>query len=284
MKPLATILTASIVGALAAFVTVKNTGAPSQAVAEESVYARVLRTGTIRCGYFVWPPYIAKDPNTGKISGVNHDYMEAIARFLNLKVDWVAEVGAGEVSTALNANKFDVMCTTMWPGGATRLLTHTDPILFTNVYAYVRANDTRFDGNLSQLNQPNVIAVTMDGDVSADIARTDFPQAKTFALSQMDDASMQIESVRSKKADVTFLDKSFAEDYMKKAPNVIKPVANVPPLKVFGEHYALKLGEHDFKNILDTAILTINNSALGAEILKNYPHLGSTPTATAAAK
>ncbi len=41
---------------------------PVQA-AEQSTLDRVLASATIRCGYFTWPPYIAKDPNTGKLSG-----------------------------------------------------------------------------------------------------------------------------------------------------------------------------------------------------------------------
>lgn len=37
--------------------------------AKESAYDRVMRTGTIRCGYFIWPPGFSIDPNVGKRSG-----------------------------------------------------------------------------------------------------------------------------------------------------------------------------------------------------------------------
>ena len=32
--------------------------------AKESAYDRVLRTGVLKCGYSVWPPYYTQDPNT----------------------------------------------------------------------------------------------------------------------------------------------------------------------------------------------------------------------------
>ena len=45
---------------------------------KESAYERVIRTGIIRCGYFVWPPFLAIDPNTNKKSGIFFDIVEEI--------------------------------------------------------------------------------------------------------------------------------------------------------------------------------------------------------------
>jgi ABC-type amino acid transport substrate-binding protein len=241
----------------------------------DEAFQRVLRTGTIRCGYFLWPPYMARNPQTKALEGVNYDYMMALGRFLNLKIDWVQEVAVGEVSQALQDNKFDVMCATMWPGAAIRELDYTDPMLFTDVYAYVRGNDTRFDQDLQKVNQPHVRAVVLDGDTSVDIVRTDFPQATPFTLSRVDDGIAQIVALTSNQADVAFLDKSFADSYLQKHPNAIKLVAGVPPVRRYGEHFTINKGNNGLKHLLDVAILTINNSALGAQIFDKYPGLQS---------
>jgi ABC-type amino acid transport substrate-binding protein len=45
----------------------------------ETGYERVMRTKTLRCGYFAWAPYLIKDANTGKFSGAGHDIIEAMA-------------------------------------------------------------------------------------------------------------------------------------------------------------------------------------------------------------
>lgn len=248
----------------------------------QSVYERVMTTGTINCGYFTWPPYLMRDTKTGKLSGINYDYMQAVGRFLNLKINWVQEVGVGEVETALKANQFDVMCSTMWPGGAVRNLAYTAPILFTDVYAYVRHGDTRFDGDLSKINNSNVKVVGMDSDVSVDTVRVNFPKASLFMLSKVDDAVSQIIALKTHKADVAFLDKSFVDDYNKQAGKIVlQPVKDVPAVQTYGEHFALKNGEDDLKELLDVAILTINNSAVMPKILAKYPHLASKPVAKA---
>jgi hypothetical protein len=43
----------------------------SERLAVESAAARVVRTSTLRCGYMVAPPFVAVDPNTKKVSGMN---------------------------------------------------------------------------------------------------------------------------------------------------------------------------------------------------------------------
>ncbi|MCB1556441.1 MAG: hypothetical protein KDJ15_03915, partial [Alphaproteobacteria bacterium] len=41
--------------------------------AMDSGYDRVMRTGTIRCGYIAFPPYLMQDLNTGEFSGLAYD-------------------------------------------------------------------------------------------------------------------------------------------------------------------------------------------------------------------
>lgn len=117
-----------------------GSGQKETAAQKESVYDRVLASGTIRCGYATWPPYMMKDPNTGTLSGINYDVMELIGKELNLKIDWVEEVPWGSVYANLNANRMDVMCATIWDDGErVKQFTLSDPQFYSALYAYVRA-------------------------------------------------------------------------------------------------------------------------------------------------
>jgi len=46
----------------------------------ESAYARVMRTGTLRCGYVLYPKTIERDLNTGKMSGPMYAIMEEMGK------------------------------------------------------------------------------------------------------------------------------------------------------------------------------------------------------------
>ena len=118
--------------------------------AEDQIFDRVIANKTIHCGYFVWPPYIEKDANTGKISGINYEVMEAIGKNLGIKIEWTQEIGMGEIITALNSGKVDMMCPSVWPDPVKlQQLTLTRPTFYNTVIAVVRAGDKRFDGDLS---------------------------------------------------------------------------------------------------------------------------------------
>ena len=66
----------------------RGVGALQSEAKKETTYERVMRTRTIRCGYFVWPPFLTKDLNTGALSGLNYDVAEEMGKLLDLKIEW----------------------------------------------------------------------------------------------------------------------------------------------------------------------------------------------------
>jgi hypothetical protein len=75
--------------------------------AQDTVYDRVMKSQTIRCGYGLWSVYLHKDPNTGKMGGIYYDYMEALGKNLGLKIEWTEEVGWGDYIAGLKGDRFD---------------------------------------------------------------------------------------------------------------------------------------------------------------------------------
>ncbi|MDB5477939.1 MAG: amino acid transporter substrate-binding protein family, partial [Alphaproteobacteria bacterium] len=145
MKSSRTILLAVIFSIFAAFLTVKmmvpETGIVKNEAKKESVYDRVMRTGTLRCGYALSQPQMMKDPNTGKLSGVDYDVWEAIGKQLNVKIEWTEEVGWGNFIEGLRTSHYDAFCSNIWADYArTKLLTLTIPTIYSFVQTYVRAD------------------------------------------------------------------------------------------------------------------------------------------------
>ncbi|MDD3182820.1 MAG: transporter substrate-binding domain-containing protein [Alphaproteobacteria bacterium] len=250
------ILIAILVSILAAYGTVVMTQqAGPNAQPKESVYDRVIRTGTIRCGYALYEPLIMKDANSGKLHGVFYDLMNQMGEELNLKINWVAEVGYGEIEDGFLANKYDVFCAgaVITPKRA-KFTFYTMPIYYQTTMAWVRADDTRFDDNLRQLNSPNVTLATRDGDVTQAIAQKLFPKAKTIVSPQMADYMQMLVDVQTGKADATFFEKSFGDKFLRGNPSTVKISNPNSPTDVSQVAMMLPFGDYKLKYMLDASL------------------------------
>jgi len=240
--------------------------------AEDNAAQKVMQKGAIRCGYFVWPPYILKDPNTGKLSGINYDVMEKIGDQLDLKIEWTEEIGVGEAIEGLNSNRYDAMCATLWPDAARmKSAALTRPAFYSSVYAVARKDDKRFDGDLGKINDSNVRILGVDGDVTYSLPQQKFPEAALSSLPQMGDASLLLQSLVAGKTDIVLVDRGAFNDFQKSNPGKLKLVENVPPVTTFPEVLAVKKGEMEFKLMLDGALQNLIDDGTLADFVKNYP-------------
>ncbi len=122
-----------------------DTNTPVNPTLENSpnkTYDRVMQTKTLRCGYGVWPPFIDKDANTGKMSGIFYEYVEALGKNLGIKMIWSTELGTGEFISALQSGRIDAMCASIWPNAVrAKDIDFVRPVYFSPIYAYARSND-----------------------------------------------------------------------------------------------------------------------------------------------
>ena len=237
---------------------------------KETVYDRVMRTGTIRCGYNTEPPFVVVDPNTHKVSGAGVDIIEEMGRLLGLKVDWTEQVGWDLISAGLQTDRYDLVCNGKWVlAPQARGGQFTPPIYFSTVQAYGRVDDTRFDGNLGHLNDPAFTVTSMDGEVNYYIARDLFPSAKRVEFPSMTDNGQLFEAVLTKKADITFAASFLGSDYMSRNPGKIKQVS-VRPVALFDTAFMYKAGESAFGGVLDAAIRQMQAAGTIKAILDRY--------------
>ena len=111
----------------------------------DSAYDRVMKSGKMRCGYFIEAPFTLKDPNTGALSGMSVDITNKIAQELGLEIDWVEEINFATFPQDLKSRRYDAVCGDLFilPRGAQT--DYTDPYIFVSVYGYVKTGNTAFD-------------------------------------------------------------------------------------------------------------------------------------------
>ena len=226
---------------------------PSQTGAQkETAYERVMRTNTLRCAYLVMPPQFARDPNTGAFSGVSYDVAEQAAAKLGLTVQWVEEVNFLTVAEALKSGRFDAFCFTSyrWLPSA-KVMDYSIPLFYSTAKAYVRADDTRFDNDLSAVNDPLTTVATLEGEASVTIRENMFPKSRQFSLPVNTDYSLVMEALKTKKADVVFSNPIMVMPYVAANASSIKLANQGQPVSIYSHTFGFAKNEQALLNMFN---------------------------------
>ena len=239
----------------------------------ESQYKKIQETKTLRAAYYPGAPLFQIDPNTKRKSGIFYEIVESAAGKLGLKVEWTEEVGYGEMIEGLNQRRYDIFGAGVWLNASRGARADFSiPVYYDAVYAYSRKDDYRFDDNLSIIDSPKYTISTMDGELGANIAKTDFPHASTAQIPQAADWSQLILNVINNKADVVFLALAPAREYQNANPDKIRSINN-QPVRVFPVSLLIRKGEYELKQSLDAALIEMLTN--GEIIQKNEKIHGS---------
>lgn len=242
----------------------------------DKAYTKIMATNTIRCGYYVWPPYITKDPNSGKLGGFLYDMMEAMGQSLNLKIDWASEINFDAMFEGYASGKYDMICAPLAATPArARASDFTQPFMYAAYYLYARDGDTRFDGNYAKVNNKNVTYGSLDGDMNEIIGKEDFPEAKKFSMGQNAAMTDTLMAIKTKKADVSVLDPVAAINFIKSNPKSIHQVKG-GPVRVMPLTYSVPIGEDKLKSMLNITLQNMVETGKVDKLVKKYPDLDAT--------
>lgn len=234
------------------------------------VLTSVLDRGEIRAGYIVNPPSLIKDPNTGKISGIFYDAAEQAGKNLGLKINWVEETGWGTMIEGLEAKRYDMVVGGIWPSSArSKRADFTVPLYYSTIGVYTRPGDDRFS-DLQKINNPGITIATLDGEMSSIIASTTFPNSKVLSLPQDAQISQLLLNVQTGKADVTFVEKAVAEEFLAKNPGTVQNIVPDNPIRSFGNTIVIAKNQDAFRTMLNTALEELVNSNVAEELVKKY--------------
>lgn len=238
---------------------------------KQSVYDRILKSGKIRCGYVVYWPGCIKDPNTGKLTGVHVDAMEAIGDKLGLKIEWTEEVGWGSMIEGLQTDRYDAVGSGVWATASRgKYAAFCTPFYYLGPNAYCRIDDHRFDNDLKAIDLPTVRLSTIDGEASDIIARTQFPKAQRMSLPDMATVSQAFLQITGNKADVFMEDPLSAYEFEKNNPGKIKNIAHDKPLRVLPTSIMFRNGEPKLQTMFDKAVDELVLSGEMDRILDKY--------------
>lgn len=250
--------------------TGSHLAAPNSAASEkESAYARVMRTGTLRCGYMNWMPSIGKNPNTGEIEGIMRDVMDALGDAAELKIEWAEEINVGTYMQDLNNGRYDAECAGGWPNAVRgKYIYYTRPFAYFPLVPFVRADDTRFDAGVETLKQPGLTAAVVDGDTNQVFRRAAYPNMKELTLPQLASVSDYLLAVASGKADITFGDYVGGVLFLQNNPGKLKALPY--NLRLVPQSISIASGEDQLRNLLDTALLQLMADGTIDRILDKY--------------
>lgn len=221
---------------------------------KESAFDRVMRTGTLRCGYVISPPHLLKDPNTGALSGIAHDAIEKMAENLHLKVDWTEEVGWATMLEGLRTHRYDMLCSAVWATSSRALIADTlKPLDFAGVNIWTRPGDKRFSGDLSAVDWSKIKIATIDGHISDIISGADFPTSQRVSMPDTTQISELFTAVADGKADVTFEENYVGYDFLQHNNGKIAKVERNKPLRLFPTTFLIPQGEEKLKTMLSIA-------------------------------
>lgn len=263
-----------LIGICAALATVtlweKQNYSPSSSQ-KQTAFDRVMRTGTLRCAYLVYPPETIKDPVTGKLSGIVIETTEELVRQLGWKVDWVAEVGFQDMFEGLTTDRYDALCGGLYekPNRA-KVALFSAPFNYGVTYTVARADDVRFDKSLEPINDPSIKIAQLDGEISQAIAEESFSKAGRYSLSNLSDVSQMAEAVATEKADVTFMTIANARSYMEGNPGKLKLIHKLPSRVYPAPLLALAHGEQELKYVIDATIRTLQENHFIERTVRKY--------------
>lgn len=271
-KTIAIALLAGAIGAAGAVHFAPRDGGET-AAHQETAYERVMRTGTLRCGYFLVPNLLEKDVNTKKIYGLYPSLLEEMGNRLSLKIEWTEEVGMATMFEGLKTGRYDALCNGVATTPArARVAAFTRPVIYMLTSVYARADDRRFDENFKAINDPLIKFAILEGDISQAIKNEDFPHAQTVSLPNLTERTDLMVQLTTKKADVIGVEPSMADRFIASNPNSIKRVPG-PPLRTHACSLAVDVGEEELKSLLNTTIESLLSTGFVERTFIGKPEL-----------
>lgn len=238
---------------------------------KETAFERVMRTNTLRCGYYIYAPLVMRDPNTGRLSGATIDMMNYLAEKTGLKIEWTEEITFGNWVPALQANRFDAVCAPMWPdAGQSRAVLFTRSLMYSAIYPFVRVGETRFGADWRDLNKPEVRLVVQEGNVTAGLAREWFPKATIKEQPASVDYGALIQDVIDGKADVVLWDINGFAQYEKNNPGKVKLLRLEKPLKIMPFELPVEQKEAALRDFLNGILDDVLNTGTMDRILDKW--------------
>lgn len=231
----------------------------------------VFTNNSIKVGYISYPPGFIVDPNTKEKSGIFNDVLVEIAKRNGLTIDYKEEVTWATMIESLKTNRVDLIANPVWATKERKEnADFSKPVYFSPIGIYVRADDTRFDADISKLNDPSVRIAAVDGEINNLIGKQDFPKAQVRPFPNNIDVAQLFLEIQTNKKDVTFAEPLFAYDYMQKNPGKLKNIGERSPIRNYPNSYMFRKGDQKVADFLNAEIDKLVKDGTVDRIITKY--------------
>lgn len=227
------------------------------------------RSKTLRIGYEGYPPYVIKDPSSGKLTGYSVELAELMASEAGWKIEWV-QTSADTKIPDLEAGRFDLMVEPIFQTipRATKVTFSTPYSYFGYAAAIVRKGENRFK-SVSDLNTKGVVVAVRLGYTDQTYAERNLPNA-TIRKLKADDISQVFADVTSGHSDIALADLEQVKAYAKEHPNSVDALWVDNPPAAVPAGFMLRQGDFVFFNFLNTAISYLDSNGVFEQLDKKY--------------
>jgi ABC-type amino acid transport substrate-binding protein len=237
-----------------------------------NLYDRVMKATVIRIGYTIYPPGVMKGQD-GKLQGIAVDVLNEAASRLNLRAEWAEEVGWATQIEGLDARRYDIIGTAVWPNPKrARLTTLSKPLFYSPLYLYARSDENRFPSgfDLNDLNKESVRISAIEGATAETIVKGQFPKAQRVTLPQTADVAQSFLDLVGNKADLVITEPWHAKKFLNAQPGAVKNILPKRPLRVFGNCFMFSRDETAFENMLNFVIEDLHQSGFVEQTIRKY--------------
>ncbi|MBI1326982.1 MAG: transporter substrate-binding domain-containing protein [Alphaproteobacteria bacterium] len=235
-----------------------------------TAYDRVMKTGVLRCGYFVLDGYLHKDMESGALGGPAYEIIEALAKIISVKVEWVQEAAFASIGEDLKQGRYDMMCAPLLPNGPrSRVMAMSRPVWWQPLTIWLNKDDARLSDTPEWLNAPETKFSVIDGTGFPTVVSSFYPQAGMVALPEMTAISEMFLELTGRKVDALLMMHYPAVKYAARNDGAIVQYTN-RIVSYLPYRFAWAKGDQKMAEMVDIALEELVYTGVINNILDKY--------------
>ncbi len=234
---------------------------------EKSVLARVKKEGVLKVGYAQTLPWFHKDAKTNALAGIYYDVVEALAKELEVKVEY-SEVSWANSTIGLRKGDYDLFGSSLFYTVPRALVVaYTAPLWHKGHLALTHKDNARRFKSIADFNRPDVTFSINVGTREEHVLKVMFPKAKIITTSGQ--IVLSAEPVRTKKADLWVSGDLDVLLFAKKNSTWAHVIDSNHPFGRGANTWATRYGDPAWKFFLD---MWVDNAVESGLVQQRYDH------------
>ncbi len=243
---------------------------PGGVAAQPGLIESIDRTGKLRVGYGVFPPYTQEDPTTHEVSGVSVDIINEIGRQLGVEVEWT-RFNWNTMNADLQRGEFDVLADAIFQTPARgRELTFTEPYAYFAIgIGVVRGQENRFT-RFDQINDPSIRVAVGQGFAEETFVRARAPRANILSIPSASDTAAPINAVLTGRADIAIVNLEDARRFVSANSRDLKILWDSDPPAYVPAGFAVRYGDLTGADFLTVSLRNLRSTGVLSDIAKRH--------------